>query len=64
MKAIKSTDPRKKKIINYLKITYNIGRVTNVKERPNGDFEGNCFKSLGHRNYEAVGIKICPKGSI
>lgn len=54
-KAVKSTDPRKSKIVKAFKKATGADKVTEIKETSEGVFTGRTFKSLGSRRYEFLG---------
>ena len=56
-KHVKSTDPRKKSIVEALKRVSGGNKVTLVKEHDDGRFEGHCLR--GNRyGYESLGTFI------
>jgi hypothetical protein len=55
MKFVKSTDPRKKLVVQQFKQLFGANKVTEVREVSQSRFSGRCFKSLGNRKYYFLG---------
>lgn len=70
MKNLKSTDPRKKIVLNLLKARAGnyCSKVTNVKDHEDGNFSGDCHRYLSSSGkYEHLGqfcVQYVPPGQI
>lgn len=64
MPNIKSSDPRKPKIVAAFKETFGCTKVTNLKESK-GRYQAHCMvKRPGERSFESLGDRELPVGDV